>query len=125
MKYLNDNIYYLQKKDFDSSGKLINKDIPNDKFVVIMIQANFCGFCTMAKPEYKKFADTNKNIFCCTIQSDGDVEGEKDLSKMLNIIDSDFEGFPHYVVYKNGSKVATYKGDRTSKNLTEFVRKLK
>ena len=125
MKYLNDNIYYLQMKDFDNKGKMIS-NIPSDKLVMIMIQSNFCGHCTVAKPEYKKFADENMgNVICCTIQADGNEEGEKELSKILDKIDDKFQGFPHYVVYRGGVKVATYEGNRNSKSMNEFIRKLK
>ena len=125
MKYFNDNIFYLQRKDFDNNGKLINNRIDNEKLIMIMIQANFCGYCTMAKPDYKKFADANKDIVCMTIQADGDEEGEKELSKILKNIDSSFRGFPHYVVYRGGNRIGTYEGDRSLKSLNEYISKIK
>ena len=47
-------------QDFDSNGNLINSKIPKNIPVLIMIQADFCGYCTKAKPEFEKFAKKNE-----------------------------------------------------------------
>ena len=55
--YLVSPIVYLESKDFTNSGTL--KHFKN-KTCVIMIQANYCGHCTSAKPLFQKFADKSR-----------------------------------------------------------------
>lgn len=119
-KYMN-NVAYLQDFDFDDSGNLVNPKIPKNVPVVIMVQANFCGYCTQAKQAFQEFADkTQGNVFCATIQGDGQEEGEPELAKRLQTIDPNFRGFPTYFLYKGGRYVKT--GDtRSVPELVEFA----
>jgi thiol-disulfide isomerase/thioredoxin len=123
MKYLNKPVGYLTITDFDQNGTLINPDIPKNKIVIIMIQANFCGYCTQAKPAFQEFAK-NKNVIALTIQGDGNEKGEKELSAILNKIDPTFRGFPSYVAYKNGKYLKSHNGGRSAKDLEMFVKSL-
>ena len=52
MMYLN-KVAYLQDSDFDIKGNIINKNIPDNIPIVIMLQAEFCGYCTKAKPAFQ------------------------------------------------------------------------
>jgi thiol-disulfide isomerase/thioredoxin len=125
MKYLNKPVAYLQDFDFDKNGKLINKNIPTDKPVIIMIQGNFCGYCTQAKPAFQKFANKNsENVFCATIQGDGTEKGEKELSRRLKKIDPEFQGFPSYVAYKKGEFLKIHDKGRDYDSLVEFLNTL-
>jgi len=122
MKYLNKPVAYLVDSDFDNNGNLVNPEIPKDIPVLIMVQANFCGHCTHAKPEFKKLADENNNkIFCATIQGDGQEKGEKELGQRLSNMFHKFRGFPEYMLYKNGKFVKQHEGGRSSNELKEFV----
>ena len=108
MKYLNDTVGYLQNSDFDNAGDIINPSIPKDIPVIIMIQGNFCGYCTQAKPAFKEFADRNRGkVFCATIQGDGKEPGEKELGARIKTIDPNFQGYPSYVKYMGGKRVST------------------
>lgn len=121
MKYLNYPIYYLQMSDFNSNGDIINPDIPKDVPVMIMIQGNFCGYCTQSKPEYQTFANKNINrVFTTTIQADGTEEGEKELGDIVKTIDSTFQGYPHYIAYYNGKRY-THTGGRSAEDLEKFI----
>jgi hypothetical protein len=121
MKYLNKPVYYLVDSDFDRKGNLINKNIPLNIPVCIMIQAVFCGYCTVAKPAFQDFAIKYHNkVFCATIQGDGNEKGEPELSNRIKQIDPHFKGFPSYVLYKNGKYVKS--GDaRSFVELERFV----
>jgi thiol-disulfide isomerase/thioredoxin len=120
MKYLNKPIAYLQDSDFDASGSIINSAIPNDKPVVIMIQANFCGHCTNAKPDFQQYAEhIGDKVFCATIQGDGDQPGEAELGKRLSVIKPGFRGYPDYVKYKNGKRVD---GDISGRKLEHLIK---
>jgi len=124
MKYLEKPVAYLQSSDFNSNGNLINPDIPNDIPVLLMIQANYCGHCTNAKPAFQSVANSTDDIFCATIQMDGDEPGEKEIGAIVKKIDPKFSGFPDYVVYKNGKMVANYTGDRSVQDLKKFITSL-
>ena len=130
MDYLEEPIVYLQKSDFDEAGNLVNPKIPKNKPVVIMLMANFCGYCTKAKPAYqefalkhlgKKFNNFSGDFVVAAIQADGDQKGEKELNSILKKIDPSFQGFPSYVVYKNGKMVKNDIKGRDVKSLEDFV----
>ena len=124
MTYLNKPIAYLVDTDFDDDGNLINPEIPKDIPVLIMIQANFCGHCTHAKPEFQKLSEENENdLFCSTIQGDGNEDGEQELGKRLINIFPGFRGFPEYMLYKNGEFVEQHDGGRSSDDLKKFLKR--
>ena len=124
-KYLNKPIAYLQDSDIDSVGNLINPKIQKNKPVILLIQANYCGYCTQAKPDFQKFANENTDkVFCVTIQGDPDdtsMEGEKQLVSRLKNIKPNFKGYPDYVLYINGKKVNKEITGRDIKSLEQFA----
>ena len=125
MKYLNKPVAYLQDFDFDKNGNLINEKIKKNKPVIIMIQANFCGYCTQAKPAFQEFANKNSDkVFCATIQGDGTEKGEQELSKRLKKIDPNFQGFPSYIAYKKGEFLKIHDSGRDYDSLVEFMKSL-
>lgn len=116
------NVGYLEDFDFDSNGRLINKDIPNDKPVVIMIFASWCPHCVSTKPEFQKFANEMKDkVFCAAIQADGERESEKKLMEKIESIKPGFRGFPDFVLYKNGERVNKEIQGRTVESFVQFA----
>ena len=121
--YLVSPIVYLESKDFTNSCYLKHFKI---KTCVIMIQANYCGHCTSAKPLFQKFADKhkdNKDVLCLTIQGDGD--DAKDTEKMLAIVSKlkpGFQGFPDYLLFKKGKYVEKEIKGRNEASLEEFIK---
>lgn len=109
MKFLLSPIFYLESSDFDEYGNIINPDINTSLPIFIMIQANFCGFCTIAKPQFQKFALAFKDkVTCATIQADSN---DPNLKQLLSIIAPELTGFPTYVIlYKN--KIILYEYGR-------------
>jgi thiol-disulfide isomerase/thioredoxin len=125
MMYLQKPIGYLVNSDFDEDGNLINKKIPNNIPILIMIQANFCGYCSHAKPAFQEFANKNEGkVFCATIQGDGKEVGEKELMKKIKKIDPSFRGYPSYVVYKNNKLIKVHNGGRDEKDLEKLISSL-
>ena len=123
--YLN-KVAYLQDSDFDIKGNIINKNIPDNIPIVIMLQAEFCGYCTKAKPAFQEFADNNKDkCFFATIQGDGEEPGESELSEKLSKFIPGFRGFPEYVVYYDGKFKEKYEGGRKEENLQQYIDTLK
>jgi len=123
MDNFNSQVAYMENEDFDNNGNLINTNIPNGIYVVIMIQTSWCGHCNNAKPAFQEFANKyNKNkVFCATIQANGERDSEKDLGKRIKTIDPEFKGFPHYVLYKSGKRLDKKIKGRSVKDLENFA----
>jgi len=116
------NVAYLENSDFNSEGRLINRDIPKGLPVVVMIFASWCHHCQVASPAFQNFANKNSGkVFCAAIQSDGSRETEKELFKRIKEIYPDFKGFPDFLLFKNGTmQKKTIKG-RDESHLIEFA----
>ena len=123
LKEFNDNVHYMEDFDFDKKGNLINKQIPTDMLVLIMIQASWCKFCKDSKPAFQDFANQmSKNVFCGTIQENGHKKPKSEipLGKRLKKIIPDFNGFPDYALYKNGKIINVKTTDRDVNSLKKF-----
>ncbi len=122
MEYMTKPVAYLDSSDFDDEGNIINKDIPqNDKPVFIMIQANFCGYCRIAKPDFQKFCENNVDkFFCASIQADSNEQLVKDLQPKIGKIYPNLMGFPSYMLYYKGKKIF-YEGGRQLQDLQAFA----
>ena len=124
MSYLYKPVAYLVADDFDTNGKLTNPEIPKDKPVLVMVQSNWCHFCTLSKPEFQQLAYEKPDVFCATIQADGDQKGEKELGAKISKMIPNFKGFPTFVGYKNGELVDVYEGPREKDSLYQFISSL-
>ncbi|MDB4726398.1 thioredoxin family protein [bacterium] len=126
-------IFYLEDSDFTLDWKMNVKEF-DGKNVVVMVQGGHCGFCTDAKPDFKKLAENHSDgkLVCCTIQLNGKLptgkemrESQKRLAENIAKIVPDFKGVPVYVKFKNGkgSVVDVHTGSRDTKSLLEFAKK--
>ena len=128
--FLNDPIVYLDNDDFDEQGELKQLAMFSDssKPIFIMIQSNFCGFCSMAKPHYQEFATENKDkAYFATIQGD-EARPERSLSIKLLMdritkIYPEFFGYPSYLILYKGKKFK-YEKDRTKASLNEVLNQI-
>lgn len=106
MSFMDFPVYYLQRSDFDDAGDITHPFL-KDKKVLVMLQANFCGYCTSAKPDFQRLAQVTEKreprIICATVQADGNAT-EKQVMELIDRIKPDFKGFPDYVVYINGKR---------------------
>jgi thiol-disulfide isomerase/thioredoxin len=122
-KYLNKPVAYLETTDFDKHGNLIARGIRRDVPVVIMLQYSWCPHCKSAKPDFQVFAnETEGDVFCATIQVDGDRESEKDIGKKVKTLKPKFRGFPDYLLYKNGKRIDREIQGRSIQHLRAFSR---
>jgi hypothetical protein len=112
---------YLEGSDIVSAKK-INPNILQGKSAVIMLQGDFCGYCTMAKPEFQSFFNDMKDkIFIGTIQIDGG-SSDKEANQKLQI---PTQGVPAYLGFdKNGNFVKIHEGKRDSSSLKQFAMSL-
>lgn len=118
MPYLLPPVIYLESKDFTPSGNL---KYFKDKTCVVLVQSNNCGHCTVAKPHFQKFANNNKSVVCLTIENDDNPDAKKMLD-LVSQIKPSFEGFPDYLLYKNGKFVNKEINGRTEASLEEYAK---
>jgi thiol-disulfide isomerase/thioredoxin len=118
MSYLLKPVIYLESKDF--TNKLNLKDFKN-KTCVVMVQSNYCGHCTTAKPHFQKFAENNKSIVCLTIE-DSNSDDSKKMVDVVTKLKPSFEGFPDYLLFKNNKFIPKEINGRTEESLKEFTK---
>lgn len=110
-------VIYLEKKNFDENLKL--KNMPT-RVVLIMIQADYCGYCTQCKPDFENFAqeclNNNYDITVATIQTDDEENNMEDIGRKIN----DSEGVPSFIIYIDGKKIKKHTGARTKDAFLKF-----
>jgi thiol-disulfide isomerase/thioredoxin len=113
------NIPYLEQQDVNPDGSL--KDyVCQGKPVVVMVQGNFCGYCTQAKPAFQEFSKNTPSCRAVTIQSDGDAS-DKGASKNLSSVNKS-QGVPAFLGFnKQGKFVALHNGGRDMASLQKFA----
>jgi thiol-disulfide isomerase/thioredoxin len=123
------NVYYLEPFDFNEDlSILINEDIVNpyteaplfSGLSIVMIQGNFCGYCTSFKPHFQQLADEAQTIDFGTIQIDGEYQDfyRKNID---SIIHSSLQGVPTIVKMYRGVYVDTYSGPLRYDSLKKWV----
>lgn len=118
-----ENVAYLEVDDIHSNGKL-KSYVTDGKCVLLMAQGNFCGYCTKAKPDFEKLANSNQKIVCATILIDGD-KTERECGKFLKMWDLEHKGVPSYFGFdKNGNFKKVHNGGRDKASLEAFANSL-
>jgi thiol-disulfide isomerase/thioredoxin len=108
-------IPHLEDEDFDNSGKLKIQGL-----VIVMIQGDFCGYCTQMKPAFQAFADKNKGkLTAATIKTDGNKSEKALAGKMSKSIEG-YRGVPTIIGYKNGLFSGMHTGGRDIDSLQQF-----
>jgi thiol-disulfide isomerase/thioredoxin len=124
-----DKIVYLEDTDFpnnylasDITNRYTNKPYFSGT-TIVMIQGNFCGYCTKMKPLFQQLAENHCNeIDFATVETDGSREGQQKLKSILpQVLGFEIEGVPAIVKFKNGKYVETFKGGRTLSELEKFI----
>jgi thiol-disulfide isomerase/thioredoxin len=126
-----DGIFYLEKCDFTSDGKLIPYKEDINKVYVVMIFATWCGPCKVTKPEYAKLlkeVDSSKVRVAC-INGSGErgsnptTEGEQELMKSIsNFVP--FKGFPTICIFgTDGTFKEIHNGPRTVQAIKDTISK--
>ncbi len=116
------NVAYLEYDDFTEDGilKIKGKNGVNLP-VMLLLQGDYCGYCTQFKPEFLKVVNALKNkVFPVTIQMDG-KESELSLGKKASKFIPKFKGVPMVVFFVDGKYYSTYEGDRRADALIKYV----
>ena len=112
-------VKYLEDSDINSDSSL-KPHVTEGKPTIVMIQGNFCGYCTKAKPDYQKLVNMLPKVSICTIQVDGG-DSDKGASKKLSSVNKS-PGVPSYLGFdKNGKFVAVHSGGRDTESLKNFA----
>lgn len=116
------NIPYLEEADLTDEGHIqpsVMKALGN-KPVLMMVQGNFCGWCSVAKPEFQKLANQS-DFRCLTIQIDDGKTGDKAAQKVGKVHPS--RGVPTFLVFdKTGKFVKAHDSERTADALLKTIR---
>ena len=84
----------------------------NNDTKLILIYADWCGYCKKMKPEWDKLKSEFGENRCIDIESESITEEHRKLYK--------FEGYPSLFKDKNGD-ISPYEGDRTYSALREAL----
>jgi len=114
------NVAYLEIDDFNSDGS-IKSHINNNKPVVLMLQANFCGYCKKAGPALSQFAKESPDLLVATIVTDGEPS-EKACSKLIKLWNPNHRGVPDYMGFSPDGKFSKlHTGGRGVEDLKKFA----
>lgn len=115
------NIPYLEGKDINDDGTL-KPEVTKGKNVLVMIQGDFCGYCTKAKPEFQKLRDIS-DFTIATVQIDGGETDKKANSKLSKVVSS--QGVPAYACFNSSGKfVKMHNGGRDAESLKKTMKQL-
>lgn len=116
------DIPYLEGADINDDATL-KPYVGKGKPVVMMIQGNFCPHCTVAKPDFVKFAMVTPSVQAVSVQSDGGPTDASAVEKLKSVNTS--PGVPAYLGFdKNGRFKAVHQGGRDVASLQQFAQSL-
>jgi len=120
---MSSTIAYLQNDALDSSGNLTFST--DNKPLLVMVKASWCGHCKHAAPGFQEFADkySDKVLCGCIREGDGQTPSEKELMGRLKDLMPSFRGFPHFVLYVDGKPVDGTVSERSVAGYKDFVSK--
>jgi len=114
------NVYYLENTEFDPDHRLI---IPG--LAIVMVQGNYCGYCTQLKPIFQRVADelSQPGLIFATIQIDGAQPGEQvfKTDALSRIIGQPLQGVPLIVKFYDGYPVQSYSGGHSYEELKKWI----
>jgi thiol-disulfide isomerase/thioredoxin len=108
----------LKSLDFkvNNNGVYVNTHKTNGKAGLLLIYADWCGYCRRFKSTFTEISSILGDDFPCTSIEDADLKDEK-LKTAL-----DFQGFPTIKFFdQHGKIIGNYNGDRSKKHLLEEI----
>lgn len=127
MSFDGTNIIHLEESDF-KNNKLVYHGMPVKGTWIVMVQGNYCHYCTKMKPTFvavaKKFGmqSASKGPVFATIRIDGG-QNEQALTKILpKITGTQLSGVPAILKFEDGVFSAMAVGGKNEPQLVEFMR---
>lgn len=111
-------VMYLERQDFMADGSL-SPQLLNEP-TLVMFQADYCGHCKSAKPEFQALANEGV-VRCMTVQGDGQRKSERDIVPILSTIYPGFRGYPSYMLFMPDGRRIPHMGRRDARALKQFV----
>ncbi len=113
-----EGVAYLESEDVSNTG--VAPYVGKGKPVIVLVQGNFCGYCTQAKPAFQEFSRKNRGVVTATILIDG-TETEKQAAEIVKSWNPGSGGVPAYIGFdKTGKLSKVHTGGRDVKSLEEF-----
>lgn len=109
------NVPYLQASDLTDKGQITPEAMKQlgNKPVLVLVQANFCGYCTTVKPMFQQLANDVSDFACATIEFESDRGAKDKIEKAVSI-----QGFPTFVIFgKDGVAKGVHDKARTPEYL--------
>lgn len=109
---------HLDNSDFSSNGDLIRN---KGKVGVVMMQGNFCGFCTTNKGFFQQFFDNHKDqYFIATLEVDSDRAAQL-MSRIKKVV-KNYSGVPFYLLYSpSGRLLMAHTAPRSYEELVKYA----
>lgn len=126
------NVFYLENTDFNQNY-IITTDVTNplsgypyfSGLTVVMVQGNYCGYCTKLKPTFQQVADelASQGVDFATIQIDSDQVGEQvfKTDALAKILGQPLEGVPMLVKFYQGKVVDVYSGPHEYATIKQWI----
>ena len=115
-------VAYIEDSDLNPDASL-KPHVNNGKPTVMMMQGNFCRYCTNAKPDFQKLAQSMPDIAVVTVQTDGGPSDKK-ASQILSAVNKS-PGVPAFLGFnKDGKFVKAHNGSRDLSSLQQFAKSL-
>lgn len=100
------------------NGVYINKRITKGNPGLLLIYADWCGYCTRFKPVFNELSSILGQDFPCLAIEDSDISD--DIRNGLN-----FQAYPTIKFFdQSGKIIGEYKGDRSKNDLLKKICKL-
>ena len=109
----------LTKKDFsfDNKNVYINKNITKGNPGLLLIYADWCGYCNRFKPVYNEICDQMGSKFPCVSIEHSDLTNDEVLISKL-----DFQGYPTIKFFdQHGKILGDYNGDRNKSSILKHI----
>lgn len=125
-------IFYLENDNFDKvSGKLIpivnpliQGDILFDNLTIVLVQGDFCRYCTNFKPVFQKIAnETYEYMDFATIQVDSSSRDKLTNSEISRFLNLDKISLPTLVkIYKGQVLPTKLHGEKSEEQVLDWIR---
>ena len=126
MSFNGTNVIHLQVDDFIDGILTYNKK-PVKGVWIVMVQGDYCGYCTKVKPIFaemsKRMASNSaqRGPMFATIQIDGGDDERALSSRLPKIINTHLAGVPAFLKFEDGKFSAMIVGGKNENELIEFM----